>query len=108
MHNVLTTHTTPLDEKLARYKSTRSIALAAEICDDLASYHILNDEDFEKLVNLAAYGKVAEEKYKTEKQAGARARNAMLTPKQRSDHARKMAIARWNKVNTNKLIKDIK
>ena len=108
MHQVITITQTPLQEKLTRYKSTKDLALAAEICADLANYHIMNDADFQKLVNLAAFGQVCEENYKAEKAKGGKSTAERMTPKQRSEKARKMALARWNKVDNSKVIKDVK
>lgn len=108
MHKVITTTQTPLQEKLTRYKSTKDLALAAEICEEITNYHILNDEDFQKLVNLAAYAQVYEENYKAEKAKGGKAAAKRMTPQQRSEKARRMALARWNKVDKSKVIKDVK
>ena len=108
MHQVITITPTPLQEKLTRYQSTKDLALAAEICAELANCHIMNDEDFQKLVNLAAFGQAYEKNYKAEKSKGGKATAERMTPQQRSEKARKMALARWNKVDNNKVIKDVK
>lgn len=108
MHKVITITTTPLQEKLTRYQSTKDLALAAEICAELANYHIMNDEDFQKLVNLAAFGQAYEKNYKAEKSKGGKATAERMTPQQRSEKARRMALARWNKLDNSKVIKDVK
>lgn len=108
MHQVITITQTPLQEKLTHYQSTKDLALAAEICAELANYHIMNHEDFEKLVNLAAYGQVCKKNYKAEKAKGGKATAQRMTAQQRSEKARRMALARWNKVDNSKVIKDVK
>lgn len=91
-------------KQLEEYAKTKSIKLAADIIENIKNYHILTDDEFNNLTELASLG----QHYKAEKQAGARAKNSKMTPQERSEHARKMAIARWNRMESSKLIKDIK
>lgn len=94
----------PLHFKIKEFKRTRSLALAVEIIEDLQDYHILDDEEFTNLMELASEAQALKLK---QKQA-ARCTNSKLTPQQLSERNRKIAIARWNKVRESKLIKDIK
>lgn len=91
-------------KQLDEYNRTKSIKLAADIIENLKNYKILTCDEFENLTELASLG----QHYKSEKVAGAVAKNSKMTPQQRSEHARKMAIARWNRMESSKLIKDIK
>lgn len=94
----------PLHFKIKEFKRTRSLALAVEIIEDLQDYHILDDEEFTNIMELASEAQALKLK---QKQA-ARRTNSKLTPQQLSERNRKIAIARWNKIKESKLIKDIK
>lgn len=89
---------------LQEYYRTRSIKTAADIIDDLKHYVILSRDEFEILTAMAAKAQAIANKQRK----AARRTNAMLTPQQLSDRNRKAAIARWNRIKNNKLIKDIK
>lgn len=89
---------------LQEYYRTRSIKTAADIIDDLKHYVILSRDEFETLTYMAAKAQTLSNKQRK----SARRTNAILTPEQLSDRNRKAAIARWNKVKNNNLIKDIK
>ena len=89
---------------LQEYYRTRSIKTAADIIDDLKHYVILSRDEFETLTGMAAKAQAVANKQRK----AARRTNAMLTPQQLSDRNRKAAIARWNRIKNNKLIKDIK
>ena len=89
---------------LQEYYRTRSIKTASDIIDDLKHYVILSRDEFETLTAMAAKAQAVANKQRK----AARRTNAMLTPQQLSDRNRKAAIARWNKVKNNNLIKDIK
>lgn len=90
--------------KIQEYQRTRSIKTAADIIENLKHYVILTRDEFETLTAMAAKAQALANKQRK----SARRTNAMLTPQQLSDRNRKAAIARWNKVKNNKLIKDIK
>lgn len=94
----------PIHFKIKEFKRTRSIALAFEIIDDLENYHILDNDEFEALTNIASEAQALKLK---QKQA-ARCTNSKLTPQEVSERNRKVAIARWNKVKESKLIKEVK
>lgn len=89
---------------LQEYNRTRSIKTATDIIENLKHYVILTRDEFETLTAMAAKAQALANKQRK----AARCTNAMLTPQQLSDRNRKAAIARWNKMKTNKLIKDIK
>ena len=89
---------------LQEYNRTRSIKTAADIIENLKHYVILTRDEFETLTAMAAKAQALANKQRK----SARRTNAMLTPQQLSDRNRKAAIARWNRMKTNKLIKDIK
>jgi len=89
---------------LQEYKRTRSIKTATDIIENLKHYVILTHDEFETLTEMAAKAQALANKQRK----AARRTNAMLTPQQLSDRNRKAAIARWNKVKNNKIIKDIK
>ena len=89
---------------LQEYYRTRSIKTAADILENLKHYVILSHDEFETLTEIAAKAQVISDKQRK----SARRTNAMLTAQQLSDRNRKAAIARWNKVKNNNLIKDIK
>lgn len=93
----------PIWFKQKEFEKTKSITLAVEIVNDLKDYHILDNEEFEKLLEDAEKYQVLNNKRKE----GARKTNAKLTPQQLSERNRKAAIARWNKTPKN-IIKDIK
>mgnify|MGYP007053691065 CR=1 FL=1 len=86
------------------YQRTRSIKTAADIIENLKHYVILTRDEFETLTVMAAKAQALANKQRK----AARCTNAMLTPQQLSDRNRKAAIARWNRIKNNKLIKDIK
>ena len=88
---------------LDEYQRTRSIKTAADIIENLKHYVILTRDEFETLTEMAAEAQGLKEKQRK----AARRTNDNLTPQQLSDRNRKAAIARWNKVKNNKLIKDI-
>lgn len=90
--------------KLQEYYRTRSIKTAADIMEDLKHYVILTRDEFETLTAMSAKAQALANKQRK----AARLTNAMLTPQQLSDRNRKAAIARWNNIKNNKLIKDIK
>ena len=94
----------PIHFKIKEFKRTRSIALACEIIDELENYHILDNDEFEALTNIASEAQALKLK---QKQA-ARHTNGKLTPQELSERNRKVAIARWNKVKESKLIKEVK
>lgn len=94
----------PIHFKIKEFKRTRSIALACEIIDDLENYHILDNDEFETLTNLASEAQAVKLK---QKQA-ARRTNTNITPQKLSERNRKAAIARWNKVKESNLIKEVK
>ena len=89
---------------LQEYDRTRSIKTAADIIEDLKHYVILSRDEFETLTAMAAKAQAIANKQRK----AARRTNAMLTPQELSERNRKAAIARWNRIKTNKLIKDIK
>ena len=89
---------------LQEYNRTRSIKTAADIIENLKHYVILTLDEFETLTVMAAKAQALANKQRK----AARRTNVMLTPQQLSDRNRKAAIARWNRMKTNKLIKDIK
>lgn len=89
---------------LQEYDRTRSIKTAADIIENLKHYVILTRDEFETLTAMAAKAQALANKQRK----AARRTNALLTPQQLSDRNRKAAIARWNKVKNNNLIKDIK
>ena len=89
---------------LDEYQRTRSIKTAADIVENLKYYVILTKDEFTNLTELAAEAQGLKEKQRK----AARRTNAKLTPQQLSDRNRKAALARWNRIKTNKLIKDIK
>lgn len=89
---------------LQEYDRTRSIKTAADIIENLKHYVILSRDEFETLTAMAAKAQALANKQRK----AARRTNAMLTPQQLSERNRKAAIARWNRIKTNKLIKDIK
>lgn len=88
---------------IQEYDCTRSIKTAADIMEDLKYYVILTREEFETLTVMAAKAQALANK----QCKAARRTNASLTPQQLSDRNRKAAIARWNRIKNNKLIKDI-
>lgn len=90
--------------QLQEYNRTRSIKTAADIIENLKHYVILTRDEFETLTVMAAKAQALAIKQRK----AARRTNAKLTPQELSDRNRKAAIARWNKVKNNKLIKDIK
>lgn len=90
--------------RLQEYQRTRSIKTAADIIEDLKHYVVLSRDEFETLTAMAAKAQALTNKQRK----AARRTNAMLTPQQLSERNRKAAIARWNRIKTNKLIKDIK
>ena len=90
--------------KLQEYQRTRSIKTAADIMDDLKHYVILTHDEFETLTEMAAKAQALKEK---QRKSACRT-NSKLTPQELSERNRKAAIARWNRMKTNKLIKDIK
>ena len=90
--------------QLQEYNRTRSIKTAADIIENLKHYVILTRDEFETLTEMAAEAQGLKDKQRK----AARRTNAALTPQQLSDRNRKAAIARWNRIKTNKLIKDIK
>ena len=85
-------------QMLEEYKRTKSIKTAADIVETLPNYHILDSELYYKQLQA-----LKEKSRKTIKRY-----NESCTPQELSDRNRKVAIARWNKVKANKLIKDIK
>lgn len=89
---------------LQEYYRTRSIKTAADIMEDLKHYVILSRDEFETLTAMAAKAQAIANKQRK----AARRTNAILTPQQLSERNRKAAIARWNRIKNNKLIKDIK
>ena len=89
---------------LQEYNRTRSIKTAADIIENLKHYVILSRDEFETLTAMAAKAQAIHDK----QSKAARWTNANLSLQQLSDRNRKAAIARWNKVKNNKLIKDIK
>ena len=89
---------------LQEYYRTRSIKTAADIMENLKHYVILSRDEFETLTELSAEAQGLKEKQRK----AARRTNTMLTPQQLSERNRKAAIARWNRIKNNKLIKDIK
>ena len=89
---------------LQEYDRTRSIKTAADIIENLKHYVILSRDEFETLTAMAAKAQAIANKQRK----AARRTNAKLTPQQLSDRNRKAAIARWNRIRNNKLIKDIK
>ena len=89
---------------LQEYDRTRSIKTAADIIENLKHYVILSRDEFETLTAMAAKAQALANKQRK----AARRTNAMLTPQQLSERNRKAAIARWNRIKNNKLIKDIK
>ena len=93
----------PIYFKIKEYKRTKELALAAEIIEDLESYHILDDNDYNGLLNIASEAQALKDKQKK----AAKRTNAKLTPQQLSERNRKAAIARWNKTPKN-IIKEIK
>lgn len=90
--------------QLQEYNRTRSIKTAADIIENLKHYVILTRDEFESLTTMAAKAQALANKQRK----SARRTNAMLTPQELSERNRKAAIARWNRIKTNKLIKDIK
>lgn len=99
-----TNKTDNIYKMLQEYYCTRSIKTAADIMENIKHCVILSRDEFESLTAIAEKAKAL--KYKQSK-AACRT-NAKLTPKQLSDRNRKAAIARWNRIKNNKLIKDIK
>lgn len=89
---------------LDEYQRTRSVKTAADIVENLKYYVILTKEEFTNLTEMSAEAQGLKEKQRN----SARRTNGNLTPQQLSDRNRKAAIARWNRMKTNKLIKDIK
>ena len=89
---------------LQEYNRTRSIKTAADIIENLKHYVILSRDEFETLTEMAAKAQAIRDK----QSKAARQTNANLTPQQLSDRNRKAAIKRWNRINSSKLIKDIK
>ena len=89
---------------LQEYDRTRSIKTAADIIEDLKHYVILSRDEFETLTAMAAKAQALANKQRK----AARRTNCMLTPQQLSERNRKAAIARWNRIKNNELIKDIK
>ena len=89
---------------LQEYNRTRSIKTAADIIENLKHYVILSRDEFETLTEMAAKAQAIRDK----QSKAARRTNANLTPQQLSDRNRKAAIKRWNRINSSKLIKDIK
>ena len=89
---------------LQDYYRTRSIKTAADIIENLKHYVILSPDEFETLTAMSAKAQAVANKQRK----AARRTNAKLTPNQLSERNRKAAIARWNKVKNNNLIKDIK
>ena len=90
--------------QLQEYNRTRSIKTAADIIENLKHYVILSRDEFKTLSEMAAKAQALANKQRK----AARRTNAMLTPQQLSDRNRKAAIARWNRIKNNELIKDIK
>lgn len=90
--------------RLQEYQRTRSIKTAADIIENLKHYVILSRDEFETLTAMAAKAQAIASKQRK----AARRTNAMLSPQQLSERNRKAAIARWNRIKNNKLIKDIK
>jgi len=99
---ITTTPKRPIYFKIKEYKRTKDLALAAEIIEDLESYHILDDNDYNGLLNIASEAQALKDKQKK----AAKRTNAKLTPQQLSERNRKAAIARWNKTPKN-IIKEI-
>lgn len=89
---------------LQEYDRTRSIKTAADIIEDLKHYVILSRDEFETLTAMAAKAQAVVNKQRK----AANRTNAMLTPQELSERNRKAAIARWNRIKNNELIKDIK
>jgi hypothetical protein len=89
---------------LQEYDRTHSIKTAADIIENLKHYVILSRDEFETLTEMAAKAQALANKQRK----AARRTNAMLTPQQLSERNRKAAIARWNRIKNNELIKDIK
>lgn len=89
---------------LHEYNCTRSIKTAADIIENLKHYVILTRDEFETLTAMASKAQALANKQRK----AARRTNAKLTPEQLSERNRKAAIARWNRIKNNKLIKDIK
>ena len=94
----------PIYFKIKEFKRTKSLSLAVEIVNDLENYHILDEETFDHLTELASEAQALKLKQKQ----SARRTNAKLTPEQLSERNRRAVIARWNKVRESRLIKDIK
>ena len=99
-----TNETLNIYKMLQEYDRTRSIKTAADIIENLKHYVILSRDEFETLTEMAGKAQALANKQRK----AARRTNAKLTPQQLSDRNRKAAIARWNKVKNNNLIKDIK
>lgn len=91
-------------EQLQEFNRTKSLTLAVNIVNNLKNYHILSHEEFNNLTEMASLYQANRIKHRK----GAYLTNKNLTPEQLSERNRKAAIARWNKVKNNKLIKDIK
>lgn len=91
-------------KQLDEYARTKSIKTAADIVENLKNYHILSNEEFNNLTEMAA----RYQEYKIRHAKGAWITNKRLTPQQLSERNRKAAIARWNRVKESNLIKDIK
>lgn len=95
----------PIYFKIKEYNKTKSLSLAQEIINDMQKYYVLVDRtEWNTLTQMASEAQALKEKQKK----AAHRTNTKLTPQQLSDRNRKAAIARWNKVKNNKLIKDVK
>lgn len=91
-------------EQLTEFHRTKSLTLAVNIVENLKNYHILSNEEFNNLSEMASLYQETRNKHRK----GAYITNHKLTPEELSERNRKVAIARWNKVKESKLIKDIK
>lgn len=95
----------PIYFKIKEYNKTQSLSLAQEIINDLQEYYIiLDNDDYNQLVAIASEKQALSKKQRQ----SANRTNTKLTPEQISARNRKVAIARWNNMKNNKLIKDVK
>lgn len=101
---ISTPNTPNIYKQLEEYKRTRSLKLAADIIENLNNYHVLDHELYYQMLEDSEELQAL----KVKQRKAARRTNANLTPEQLSDRNRKAAIARWNKVKNNNVIKDIK
>ena len=101
---ISTTNTPNIYKQLEEYKRTRSLKLAADIIENFNNYHVLDHELYYQMLEDSEELQAL----KVKQRKAARRTNANLTPEQLSDRNRKAAIARWNKVKNNNVIKDIK